>query len=159
MDAAQSDSRYAGMIAALAERHAQPLWDRYHRITTREPRAIDAPMSWAWSDMAPLVDRAVLLGKKTAAYRTGLKRGGLAPDRIVDAGRSWRRAFEALAGTLMPGDVVLLKGRHDERLERVALALEGQDVGCDLVVCNTPLGRCDTCSMLRPGWGRLPPVV
>ena len=108
---------------------------------------------------APLVDRAVLLGKKTAAYRTGLKRGGLAPDRIVDAGRSWRRAFEALAGTLMPGDVVLLKGRHDERLERVALALEGQDVGCDLVVCNTPLGRCDTCSMLRPGWGRLPPVV
>ncbi len=39
MEAAQSDDGYAGMIAALAARHAQPLWDRYHRITTREPRA------------------------------------------------------------------------------------------------------------------------
>ena len=58
MDVASSDSRYVGMIAALAERHAQPLWDRYHRITTREPRALDAPMAWAWADMEPLVERA-----------------------------------------------------------------------------------------------------
>ena len=58
MDTASSDSRYAGMIAALAQRHAQPLWDRYHRITTREPHAVDAPMAWAWSDMEPLVERA-----------------------------------------------------------------------------------------------------
>jgi UDP-N-acetylmuramoyl-tripeptide--D-alanyl-D-alanine ligase len=108
--------------------------------------------------VAPLVDRAVVLGKKTAGYRTGLKRGGLAADRIVDAGRSWRRAFEALDGTLGPGDVVLLKGRHDERLERVALALAGYNVGCELVVCNTPLGRCDTCAMRERGWGRIEPV-
>ncbi len=58
MDAASTDSPYAGMIAALAERHAQPLWDRYHRITTREPRAADAPMAWCWTDMEPLVERA-----------------------------------------------------------------------------------------------------
>lgn len=109
--------------------------------------------------VAPIVDRAIIIGKKTDGYRTGLKRGGLAADCIVDAGRSWRRAFAALAGTLERGDVVLLKGRHDERLERVALALAGRTVGCDLVVCNTPLGRCDTCAMLERGWGRWEPVV
>lgn len=108
--------------------------------------------------VAPLVDRAVVFGKKTDGYRTGLKRGGLAADRIVDAGRSWRRAFDALDGTLVPGDVVLLKGRHDERLERVALALAGHQVGCELVVCNTPLGRCDNCAMRERGWGRIEPV-
>jgi UDP-N-acetylmuramoyl-tripeptide--D-alanyl-D-alanine ligase len=109
--------------------------------------------------VAALVDRAIILGKKTDGYRTGLKRGGLARDQIVDAGRSWRRAFDALDGTLGPGDVVLIKGRHDERLERVALALAGRRVGCELVVCNTPLGRCETCAMLEQGWGNRRPIV
>ena len=48
MEAAPSVNPYAGMIAALGARHAQPLWDRYHRITTREPQPGDTPMAWAW---------------------------------------------------------------------------------------------------------------
>lgn len=109
--------------------------------------------------VAGVVDRAVIAGKKTDGYRTGLKRGGLAREHIVDAGRSWRRAYEALAGMLEPGDVVLLKGRHDERLERVALALSGRKIGCELTFCNTPLNRCDTCAMLESGWGKRTPVM
>lgn len=58
MDMTQTRPDYAGMIAALAQRHAQPLWDRYHRITTREPQPVDAPMAWAWHDMEPLIERA-----------------------------------------------------------------------------------------------------
>lgn len=58
MDVTTIKPDYAGIIAALAERHAQPLWDRYHRIATREPKAPDAPMAWAWRDMLPLIERA-----------------------------------------------------------------------------------------------------
>lgn len=103
-----------------------------------------------------LADFAVVFGKQRKAYRSGLRRGGMGAEDIVDAGRSWRKAFDALAGYLKEGDVVLLKGRHDERLERIALALTGRSVGCELIRCNTPLGRCDTCTMLESGWRHEP---
>ncbi|MEO6625984.1 MAG: cupin domain-containing protein, partial [Burkholderiaceae bacterium] len=47
------------LVSALADCHAQPLWDRYHRITRRAPTAPDAPWHWPWDRMAPLIDRAV----------------------------------------------------------------------------------------------------
>ena len=50
---------YADLIAALARVHAQPLWDRYHRITTRAPVTPVQAMRWAWTDMRPLIERAV----------------------------------------------------------------------------------------------------
>lgn len=106
-----------------------------------------------------MVDIAIVLGKQRDAYRSGLRRGGLAPDQIVDAGRSWEKALTALPDDLGEGDVVLLKGRHDERLERIALALQGRAVGCRLVTCNTPLTRCDDCSMLESGWRDDPPFM
>jgi UDP-N-acetylmuramoyl-tripeptide--D-alanyl-D-alanine ligase len=109
--------------------------------------------------IAGLAQYAILLGKKIDSYRSGLRRGGMAADHIIEAGRSWRQALAALQAIARPGDVVLLKGRHDERLERIALALEGRTVGCNLMVCNTPLGRCDSCPMLRHGWGTRTPVV
>src|SRR4051812_40992197 len=43
---------------ALAEVSAQPLWDRYQRVNTREPEHYE-PIIWPWAKMAPLVDRAV----------------------------------------------------------------------------------------------------
>lgn len=108
---------------------------------------------------ASIVDRAILVGHTGKGYRTGLRRGGLAADRIVDAGLGWRGAHRELASSLRPGDVVLLKGRHDQRLERIALALTGRSVQCDLEICNTPLGRCDTCPMLETGWGTRQPTM
>ena len=49
---------YADLISALDTVNAQPLWDRYGRVTRREPAATDTPMCWAWTDMGPLIDRA-----------------------------------------------------------------------------------------------------
>lgn len=106
---------------------------------------------------ARTVDLAILVGDTGKGYRTGLLRGGLPADRIIDAGRDWRTAWQALESTVGEGDVVLLKGRADQRLERIALAAAGRPVRCDLTFCNTPLGRCDGCTMLERGWeGRQP---
>ncbi len=50
------------------------------------------------------------------------------------------------------GDVVLIKGRSTQRLERIALLLEGREVGCDLAFCKVASGRCERCPMLERGW-------
>ena len=47
--------------------------------------------------------------------------------------------------------MVLLKGRDDERIERVALALTGREVRCALRHCEAKL-RCHLCPMLERGW-------
>lgn len=45
------------LLDALAAVNAQPLWDRYMRLNTREPQA-HAPLHWPWSTMSALVERA-----------------------------------------------------------------------------------------------------
>ena len=50
---------YADFIAALETVQSQPLWDRYHRITTRQPQSATPAHLWPWSVMEPLVARAV----------------------------------------------------------------------------------------------------
>lgn len=47
------------LVDALAAANAQPLWDRYMKLLTREPAPIDGPMAWSWRAMQPLVERAV----------------------------------------------------------------------------------------------------
>ena len=103
---------------------------------------------------AQISSRAVVVagGGNGAAFRTGARHGGLSADAVVMVDRSVRRAVEALESDLAPGDVILIKGRDTQRLERVALALMGRDVNCDVVYCNVLLTRCDACPMLGQAW-------
>jgi UDP-N-acetylmuramyl pentapeptide synthase len=82
---------------------------------------------------------------------SGARRAGLSADVIHAAGPSILDAVAQLREQLAPGDVVLLKGRDDERIERVALALTGRDVRCALRRCEAKV-RCDLCPMLERGW-------
>ena len=59
MDQAVSPARYADFIASLETVQSQPLWDRYHRITTRQPQTPTGAHLWSWATMEPLVQRAV----------------------------------------------------------------------------------------------------
>jgi UDP-N-acetylmuramyl pentapeptide synthase len=103
---------------------------------------------------AQVSSRAVVVagGGNGAAFRTGARQGGLRADAVVMVDRSVRRAVEAVESDLAPGDVILIKGRDTQRLERVALALMGREVNCDLVYCNVLLTRCDACPMLGQTW-------
>ncbi len=85
-------------------------------------------------------------------YRAGAVHGGLPREAIVHLRSSVRGIVELLRSELGPGDVVLLKGRFSEHLARVALALSGRDVRCDLPVCSTNMTTCDSCPMLERGW-------
>jgi hypothetical protein len=70
---------------------------------------------------------------------------------VVDAHRSLPHAIELLRKDLRPGDVVLVKGRDTEKLERIALALGGTTVGCQVSFCDAD-ERCMSCPMLARGW-------
>lgn len=60
----------ASLIAALAEIHYQPLWDRYQRITPLAPSASDGAFHWPWREIENLTGRAgVEVGLEDAERR------------------------------------------------------------------------------------------
>lgn len=102
--------------------------------------------------IAQIAARAVFvsIGDNFSSRKAGAKAGGLSPDAILKA-RNIRKAVDLLSD-LDAGDVVLVKGRHTQRLERVALALMGREVRCELVYCNARLTQCGGCPMLGQNW-------
>jgi UDP-N-acetylmuramoyl-tripeptide--D-alanyl-D-alanine ligase len=110
--------------------------------------------------LAEVAEQAVIIGGSFKSYAVGACRAGVPREQLIDAGRSPAAAVRALAGTLRPGDVVLVKGRDTQRLERVGLALSGREVRCDIPVCHAPPRiRCVDCPMLARGWTGYPVVT
>ena len=102
--------------------------------------------------VAQAADAVVHVGHDLQRYTTGLRRAGMDRAAIHDAGGDLMRAVEIVRGIQRPGDVILIKGRDTQRLDRVALALMGRQVRCMVSFCNLKLGPCDTCSYLSRGW-------
>jgi len=108
--------------------------------------------------LARVAARVVVVGVNHQRLAAGGARAGAARDVFVDAGRSLAHAAAILRAELRPGDVVLLKGRDTQRLERIFVALSGGAVGCDIPSCDAKV-RCERCPMLRDGWGTRRVVV
>jgi UDP-N-acetylmuramyl pentapeptide synthase len=110
--------------------------------------------------VAHIASRVIFVGDRGTwkPFAAGAKGGGLTRDRLINAENSVSRAIEAVRDELAPGDVVLVKGRDNQRLERVGLALTGRTVGCDIKFCNAAL-RCENCPMLERGWNGVKAVM
>jgi UDP-N-acetylmuramoyl-tripeptide--D-alanyl-D-alanine ligase len=102
--------------------------------------------------MAAIFDQIVIVGVNYQRYAAGATRAGFSRERIVDAGNSIMTAIYYLKNHLESGDIVFIKGRDTQRLERISLALMGRDVKCDIQSCDARPHRCDTCPMLETGW-------
>jgi UDP-N-acetylmuramoyl-tripeptide--D-alanyl-D-alanine ligase len=101
---------------------------------------------------AQLADFAFLLGSMDQAYASGAAAAGMPRERIMKFHNDLRRAIEALRNTLQPGDVLMVKGRLEDHLERITLALSGRKVRCWRTRCRSRAYRCDNCPMLEKGW-------
>ena len=106
--------------------------------------------------MAAIASHFIVVGRQHEAYASGARKAGMPKSAIVDAGRTPQQAANALAALLKPGDVVLLKGRDTQKLDRVRLVLQGRNVRCDLTFCNLRTENCETCPMLARGWNKPP---
>ncbi|MGH7792190.1 MAG: glutamate ligase domain-containing protein [Thermodesulfobacteriota bacterium] len=109
--------------------------------------------------IAKIASCAVLIGSHSySGYTNGLKRGGMSLENITYVGQNVSAAIKLLGEELRPGDVVLIKGRGTQRLDRVVLALMGRTVRCDIGFCKAEV-RCERCPMLKRGWDGLKVVI
>ena len=97
-------------------------------------------------------ERAVFVTKDEhfSSSRAGAREGGLPVGS--DHQRAERAGGVGPVARSRAGDVVLIKGRHTQRLRRIVLALTGRDVRCDLEYCNARLMECTQCPMLGRSW-------
>lgn len=107
--------------------------------------------------LASIATRVVVVGGMFKPVSVGARRAGMPADALIDAGRTVQRAAAVLRDLLEPGDVVLLKGRDTQRLERIHLLLTGHEVGCAITYCDAKV-RCNVCPMRVRGWGTREPA-
>jgi UDP-N-acetylmuramoyl-tripeptide--D-alanyl-D-alanine ligase len=95
-----------------------------------------------------ILDLAVLVGSSSKPIASGAAAAGMPRTALIKAGDTAEDALAAVRPLLRPGDVVLVKGRHDHKLARVALALAGRNVRCRLDRCRIFEVDCSACPML-----------
>lgn len=143
MEPSPVDARYAGLIAELAACHAQPLWDRYQRIATREPRACDTPLAWAWRDMLPLIERASREVSMEDAERRVLllthPAFGGAPVTTTNLGAGLQ--------TLLPGETARA---HRHSLQALRFVMQGSGAITSVNAQRCPMDQGDL--VLTPAW-------
>jgi len=92
--------------------------------------------------------------KSFKTYAGGAVAVGFHKSNLCNAGTDGLLELIAKLRTeLVSGDVLLVKGRLNQRLERIAFALKGRSVACGLGVCDAKSTACDACPMLAQGWG------
>jgi UDP-N-acetylmuramoyl-tripeptide--D-alanyl-D-alanine ligase len=92
------------------------------------------------------------IGRKKQKLQAGAKRAGFPADRIVGLGKEVLPAIEHVRRLVEPGDLVLLKGRDWQKLERILMALQGVNVRCGIEFCNKLGEGCSDCPLLERGW-------
>jgi UDP-N-acetylmuramoyl-tripeptide--D-alanyl-D-alanine ligase len=96
------------------------------------------------------IDRILLVGvgsKRAQAYRAAARAAGLPSERIETLA-DVEEAIRRLRGELAEGDLLLVEGRADQRLERVVEGLAGVEVSCRLRSCRLDLLPCGRCPLL-----------
>ncbi len=113
-----------------------------------EPPSSQGPIYGAIGErLAGLADQVVFVaGKNSSRYLAGIRRAS-GKGFYYDAHHDMVAAHRFLDGH-QAGDVILVKGRDTERLDRISLHLLGRKVGCVIPHCDLRFVRCEQCPML-----------
>jgi UDP-N-acetylmuramoyl-tripeptide--D-alanyl-D-alanine ligase len=103
--------------------------------------------------VAHAATRILYVGNKFGPLASGAREAGIARAFVTDHANVHALAA-ALGSELREGDVVLLKGRTDQKFERVALILSGRTVRCTIRSCHVRSFPCESCALLEAGWGK-----
>jgi UDP-N-acetylmuramyl pentapeptide synthase len=100
--------------------------------------------------LARIASQVVFLGSSNACASVtgGARAAGMSRQQIVYAGKSPRRAADLVRENMRAGDVVLIKGRRIQHLERVAFHLAGRPIHCDIEACRL-LTTCASCPLMK----------
>lgn len=105
--------------------------------------------------IAEAADLAIILNNREIfrTIRRGATLAGMPADRLIRVSGNALSVLKELPDDLGSGDLLLIKGRTDERLARITLALAGRKVGCRLKHCPIRSIWCRTCPWLENGPG------
>lgn len=109
---------YSDLVAALAAADAQPLWDRYMRITSREPKPRDVAHLWRWREMHPLIERAV----REVSMEDAERRVLLLTNPALGSGITTTTNLSAGLQVLEPGEHA---GAHRHSLSALRFVMSG----------------------------------
>ena len=112
--------------------------------------------------VAKTTSRAIFISlsrKGLKNYAAGAKRGGLPSSSIIKVHHDIFKVIDLLQTNLTHGDVVLIKGRAHQQLDRISLALSGKKVRCNAVICQSRSIRCQDVPMLERGWNGIRFVI
>jgi len=147
------DAAFALLAAVPARRRYMVLGD----IT--EPEGSQSELYRELGRLAAgAASRLLFIGHGGRSVRRGARDAGL-PPAAVTLCPDVTAATAILERELGAGDVVLVKGRANDKFERIALALTGRAVRCELRRCNILALECWRCPMLERGWGGRQPVT
>jgi len=101
--------------------------------------------------IAESADLAIIINNREMfrTIRRGATLAGMPSERLKRATGNPLSVLRELPDDLGEGDLILIKGRTDERLARITLALEGKKVGCRIKHCRTKHILCRTCPWLE----------
>jgi UDP-N-acetylmuramoyl-tripeptide--D-alanyl-D-alanine ligase len=108
--------------------------------------------------VARAASRILYVGHKFGPLASGARQAGLARGDVTEHANVFMLA-ETLKNELKEGDVVLLKGRTNQKLERTALILSGRTVRCGISSCHIRSFPCEICPLVETGWGTRRPVT
>jgi len=104
------------------------------------------------AELGEVVDLLMLTGRYARSIGVGARMAGMPSESVIDCHKDIFKASEILGAYLQEGDVVLLKGRFEQRLRRVALMLAGETVNCRLKTCTVKGLHCESCAARVKGW-------
>jgi len=115
-----------------------------------EPFGKQGPLYKTLGKLAGSVcDLVLLVGNAEEYYLPGLNQSGHSRQTVYLCRRDFRNAIPLLREQLRAGDVVLIKGRHEQRLRRIALALGDASVLCPVQKCEAINLECTECWMMK----------
>ncbi|MFC2099253.1 Mur ligase family protein [Candidatus Bipolaricaulota bacterium] len=100
--------------------------------------------------VAEVAVHVIFVGGKTNfdRFKAGTAEGGLPRSALTHIQRNPLEAAQAVQADLRSGDLVLVKGRMTQHLERIALILLGERVACATRTCRRH-HSCATCPLLQ----------
>jgi len=106
--------------------------------------------------IAEVADQAYVINRKEIfrSIRQGASRLGMDASRLVRVEGNVLSVIPMLPEDLGEGDVILIKGRTNQRLARIGLALAGRSVKCVIPSCPSRNFFCDDCRWLESGPGK-----
>ena len=87
--------------------------------------------------------------KRGQPLRAAAVSAGMNINDIVFLGSDLDLAFNTLRQDLLPGDVLLLKGRQNNKIQRISLMLMGHEITCRVKYCDLKPSSCLACPFVN----------